>query len=436
MKSLLQIRTCKPKNQISSFQYFKICPSYKKLLRMNFITRLSVIIILLIRPTQIDAQWTQLNIGQPGEVRVVAAIGGNVFAGTSAGIYRSSDKGKNWTNVSSYYALCFSVKGSEIFAGTYLNGVVSSTDDGITWNITDTSLHREIDAITVNGNYIFAGGGAVMLRSSNNGSSWEVIQNGLQYGQTTVTGFAVTEGKILASTFAGVVVSTDNGNNWSGLVGTNSTNQVTGCIAVIDSTVLVGWEGGIIRSTDDGRSWYYPSSWIKTSITYSIIGDSSRIYAGTDSGVHLSTDGGVIWSPLNSGLPGGQAWPIAAQDTNLFAGTNQGIYISSDKGINWIPSGSGIIGSSVNSITGDGPMVIAAFNLNSIFESTDYGRTREQGTNLPNAVIYNVGAYGSNSFALTDSGIYQSSDNGKTWDHVNTNIMGPGPPRALTKSGS
>lgn len=416
-----------------------IVPRIKPL--KNSIVLLFSLIFLTAFIIPLEAQWKQLNVGQPGEVHTVDTIGNNVFAGTSAGIYRSTDQGATWINVSSYYARCFAAKGSEIFAGTYLNGVVRSTDGGTTWGMTDTSMTREIDAIVVNGNYIFAGGGAVMLRSSDDGSSWTVIENGLSYGQTTVTGFAVTEGKILASTFAGVVVSTDDGNDWSTLVTTGQADAVTNCVAVIDSTVLVGWPGGIIRSTDDGRTWPYPNGWVGTSTTFSIVGDSSRIYAGTISGVHVSTDDGVTWTPINNGLPGSQVWSITGNDTNLFAATSSGVYQSTNKGINWALSSEGISGWDGDYITGIGNDIFAVMTSPSggsilLYNSTDNGNTWTEDTSLHSSSIQAITVTNPYVYAITNSGIFASNNNGYSWTAINGGVMDTVYPARLVKSGS
>jgi|GEM_PF-944102 len=411
----------------------------------NYKALLSYLIISFLFVNSIDAQWQQLNVGLPGEVHVVAAIGDNVFAGSWAGIYRSTDQGKSWTNVSSYFARCFAAKGSEIFAGTYLNGVVRSTDGGITWNMTDTSMPKEIEAIAINGNYIFAGGGAIMLRSSNDGSSWTVIQNGLQYGQTTITCLVVTEGKILASTFAGVVVSTNNGNDWSTLVTTNSADGVTNCISVIDSTVLVGWPGGIIRSTDDGRTWYIPSSYIGTSTTFSIMGDSSRIYAGTVNGVHVSTDDGVTWSPINNGFPGEQALSIAEIDTTLFAASfDEGVFLSTNYGAGWVQANIGIYGWSGAYIAGRGTNLFAVMSSPTdasslLYSSTDNGNTWIADTSL-HSLVASITVTDKYAYAVTNNAIFESSDNGKSWYALNRGVMDSVGdtiyPRRLVKSGT
>ena len=202
----------------------------------------SIMIIFLLSPIDLEAQWKQLPVGSPGGgLWGVAVAGSNVFAGTAGGIFKSTNNGETWTNVSNIYTLCFAVKGSEIFAGTEVNGVIVSSDNGETWIQRDSALTTTIEALAIKDSIIFAAGGG-MFRSTDDGASWTTIQNGLGYGETTVTGLAVTEGKVLASTFAGVAFSTDDGDDWSDLVGTDETNGVTNCVAAIDSTVLVGWQ--------------------------------------------------------------------------------------------------------------------------------------------------------------------------------------------------
>ncbi len=408
----------------------------------NIIANTFVIVTILLFAVQLDAQWKQLEVGPPGQVWSLGKMGNFIFAGTVAGIYRSTDQGKSWTNMASYFGKCFAVKGTQIFAGTQYNGIVCSADSGKTWQMTDTSLHREIDAIAFEGNYIFAGGGAVMLRSSDDGSSWETIQNGLQYGQTTVTGMVVTEGKILASTFAGVVVSTDDGDNWSTLVGTGQANQVTNCVAVIDSTVLVGWAGGIIRSPDDGRSWYDPQGYIKTATIFSIAGDSLRIYAGTTDGVHVSTDDGVTWIPVNNGLPGEQGWYLTKNEMNLFAADGDfGVYASSDSGFSWAQTSQGISGWTGEYLAGNESNIFATISSPTggsqlLYHSTDNGNSWIQDTSLHGTWIQSITVTDSYVYAITNSGIFASSDNGDNWSAINGGIMDTVYPVSLAESNS
>ena len=403
----------------------------------KFLSISSIMIIVLLSPIELQSQWKQINVGSPGaNLWAVAVAGSNVFAGSAGGIFKSTNDGATWTNVSSIYTRCFTVKGSKIFAGTYDKGVIVSSDNGETWIQRDSGFTGDIEALAIKDSIIFAAGGG-MYRSTDDGVSWTTIQNGLGYGETTVSGLAITEGKVLASTFAGVAFSTDNGDNWSDLVGTDQTNGVTNCVAAIDSTVLIGWNGGVIRSTDDGRSWIEGSSWISTSTTFCFVGDSSRIYAGTTTGVHLSSDGGVTWAPINNGLPGNQVFSMATEGTILFATTySHGVYRSIDSGASWTSASAGIVQSEVNSIAGSGPNIYAVLEYDSLYSSTDNGTTWTADTSLHTGGIISSTVIGQEVYAMTHSGIFISSDNGKTWNTINGGVMDSIYPSLLVQSGS
>jgi photosystem II stability/assembly factor-like uncharacterized protein len=415
--------------------YLESIKAMKRLIRYKYVALYLISSMLIFSIAETTAQWKQLAVGSPGSgLWAVAVAGSNVFAGTAGGIFKSTNNGATWTNVSSIYTGCFTVKGSEIFAGTEHNGVIVSTDNGETWIQRDPEFKTTVNALTIKDSIIFAGGGG-MFRSTDDGASWTTIENGLGYGQTTVSGLTVTDGKILASTFAGVVLSTDDGDDWSTLVGTDEANDVTNCVAAIDSTVLVGWVGGIIRSTDDGTSWIEGSSWINTSTTFCIVGDSSRIYAGTVSGVHLSTDDGVTWRPVNNGLPGDQVLSMAKGVGILFASTfNYGVFRSTDSGATWTSASSGIVLSEVNSIAGEGPDVYAVMNNGSMYSSTDYGITWNADTSL-HVGTTSVSVIGQKVYAATNSGIFVSSDNGTTWDAINGGVMDTTYPTMVVQSG-
>ena len=134
------------------------------------------------------------------------------------------------------------------FAGTFA-GTYRSTDDGITWTDPDTSLTSNIEHIVVKDSVIYAGGGG-LFRSTDDGRSWTTIVNGIESGP--INGIVSVGTDLFVASGAGVMESTDGGNNRSTATGTGSVNDYTNCIAAYDSTILVGWVGGIIRSTDGG----------------------------------------------------------------------------------------------------------------------------------------------------------------------------------------
>ena len=320
--------------------------------RTVLILLVAVFLMTIGQVKQAHAQWKQLDVGNPWQVWGVAVFGSTAFAGTGAGIYRSTDGGQRWTNVNGAFTNCFLQKGSEIFAGCYY-GVLKSTDDGITWTNPDSALTSNIEHMVVKDSVIYAGGGG-MFRSTDDGVTWTAIENGLG---GTVTGLALVGTALFASTFAGVVKSADGGNSWSTVTGTGSVDDVTNAIAAYDSTILVGWNGGIIRSTDDGNTWNWPSTQdpMYSGTVFSIVMDSNYSYMGTENGVILSSDRGTTWYNPGSGLPVNKVLSLAVADTDLYATSfANGVYASTDNGANWTYAANGIVGSDITSISGEG----------------------------------------------------------------------------------
>jgi photosystem II stability/assembly factor-like uncharacterized protein len=402
----------------------------------KYIFTICFVVTLFFSFTRLNAQWKQLPVGQPGQVEAVMIYESYVFAGTSAGIYRSTNNGENWTNVSSAFTECFAIKGMKIFAGTY-KGILKSTDGGITWNNPDPSFTAEVQTLAVRDTEIYAGGAGI-FRSKDGGNSWTVIENGLQQFQYTIFGIAANNKRLFAATLAGLVVSTDDGNNWSttGSVVIPSLSTMN-CVAAQDSIVLVGSSGGLFRSNDYGSDTSWTQVNVSSNTVLSLTTDSNYAYAGTVSGARLSTDYGKTWSVINDGLPGNQIWSIAANNLKLIAGTmNSGVFFSSNNGTNWISASNGIVGSTANFIAGNNSNVFVVINNSTLDASTDNGISWSIDSTLHSKTIQSVSVDGSNVFAITIDGIYQSSDNGNNWGAINGDVMDTASPTFMVTSGS
>jgi len=78
--------------------------------------------------------------------------------------------------------------------------------------------------------------------SINNCSLWTDVSKGLPRG-TRIRSFAISGTNIFVGTWDGVYLSTDNGSNWSSV---NDGLKYTGiyCILVVDNTIFAGTYGG------------------------------------------------------------------------------------------------------------------------------------------------------------------------------------------------
>jgi hypothetical protein len=91
----------------------------------------------------------------------LAVSGSMIFAAAEEGVFRSSDDGATWTEVTNGLSdpsvHSIAVVGSTIFAGT-TSGVFQSSDNGANWRAVNTGLTSDmIFALAVSKDFLFAG---------------------------------------------------------------------------------------------------------------------------------------------------------------------------------------------------------------------------------------------------------------------------------------
>jgi photosystem II stability/assembly factor-like uncharacterized protein len=145
-----------------------------------------------------------------------------------------------------------------------------------------------------------------ILRSDDNGTSWELINNGLRsFDIRALVADPLNSDVIYAGTGdrRGVFATLDGGNTWQSI---SSDELATVSVLAMTSTVSEG--GTLLAGTDDGRIFAYKRSSRKWQLVsaYPGVGDivgisgepelGQYIYAGTANGdLLVSSDGGVSW---------------------------------------------------------------------------------------------------------------------------------------------
>ncbi|MDT8324579.1 MAG: hypothetical protein RRA94_10725, partial [Bacteroidota bacterium] len=144
---------------------------------------------------------------------------GDVLVGGRGLIHRSSDRGQSWSSVTPVPGSARSVHiavtaDGDWLAGAYREGLLRSTDEGITWEIVGASLpNNEVYSVSIiDGATVFAGLNSTTAISTDAGMTWELVS-----GMTGVNVYAVhqIEGEWLAAESSeGLYVSDDGGRNW------------------------------------------------------------------------------------------------------------------------------------------------------------------------------------------------------------------------------
>ncbi|HQI46800.1 MAG TPA: T9SS type A sorting domain-containing protein [Bacteroidales bacterium] len=168
-------------------------------------TKLLFFTIAILCSTFTNAQWQQTSLNTV-PAYCLALNGSNIFAGSSTGMYLSSNNGTNWnsanTGLTSNIIKSLAVSGTNIFAGTEGYGVYSSSNNGSNWDAT-TLMDAIVPAIAVCGNNIFAGTFEGVFSSTNNGVAWNAVNTGLSH--TTVFSLALNSSTLFAGTIDGGV---------------------------------------------------------------------------------------------------------------------------------------------------------------------------------------------------------------------------------------
>ena len=335
--------------------------------------------------------WIQLT---PPASYVTAFVGlsnGRLLAGTYSGIFKTDDGGQHWAPVSSasgdnlIYALTMTPWGS-LLIGTYLGGIFSSPDSGVTW-----------------------------------------LPIGLQGIQWTGPLACTASGIILAGSNDGLYASTDRGSSWNHISPTS--NGVHAFTFDQNKRLVIGLTGwtfytlnpafGVLFSTDNGTTW--GGSQLTKYAIVSLVPDSDGdLFAGTDGGVHLSTDGGKTWR-----MVGVSSFPVMALGSTstgtLFAGDDMdgGVFYSTNQGDDWCRVAWGLDNSGIRELAVNSQDHLFTSAGENSWRTTDCGTSWEVQMCEPiNQFNFNQAGYGY-AASLRDAsgvgGVFFSSDNGASW---------------------
>ncbi len=389
------------------------------------------------------------------------------------GIFRSTDDGANWTDISSdlprmqsdglfYYFWKFTVDKSNpnsMFIGTSVSfpeegagawedwGVYHTTDGGAHWNRSDTSVnlawmddaflperHALVLAMAPSDSNVIYWGRDWMNRTTDGGQNWTQIYSEHMGNAWKGTGFELM--MVEGVTF-------------------DPTNS---------STVYVGYDDmGPFRSDDHATSFVRmdakmdpydgddagkdievdPSNGDVYMSRYDGIGSAAQSNYSLGSVWH-STNRGMMWTRRSTGLPAGRPDlvldPVAGSPGNrtlYCASYGNTIYKTTDSGNSWTASGSGL-GSDADKVwevqlnPNNRNELYAGINAfgagGGLYKSTDSGGSWTKLTSFPAFDVLTIDYDGATNTLYvgatdnfdfnSDGGLYRSSDGGLTWTKI------------------
>ena len=451
------------------------------------------ILVLIFFAIRSDAQWVwQSNVGLRGWNCLVAKEGSIFTAGVDT-LYRSTDNGENWTSLPAWsdaktaddvivsaLAVVPSSTGdgsTNLFAGTRSGGIYRSTNNGESWTKmygSPTPSHY-IYAFGVSGSTVLAGmvGSVVgtgdgtvkvggVLRSTNDGESWNYTNAGLAYDDTTFGTYTVhcfasikigSSGTFYLGKSDGVYMSTSDGVGWTRISNGLPLNTLVNSLTATTNgeggtriTLFAGvWGKGVYRSTDNGSTWsaandgfswegssFGPMLYIDQFATSAVpSATSGSIIAVAFPSVYMSTDGGGKWWDTGWTSNGG-AGALCVNGENVLAmgsgpGNNTpGVWeysLAADTG--WVVQPSGTTDTLLAVKAVNGNTVWTGGSQGGVFMTANGGATWTSvgGGTVGSGTVNAVEALDANTaFVSTYSGnignIFRTTNGGSSWSAV------------------
>ena len=256
-------------------------------------------------------------------VRSFATDGRRFFVGTNNGLYRSLDSGRTWLFTPT-------INGGKVFVGVMIEGgrVLAGSDsalsisfnDGVSW----TPIISPISVLdlTRGTGFLFAATSFGVLRSSNSGTNWTFINNGIPSDLPGFKGLAGANALLFLALSATAYVSTNSGDTWSPAQTAWAPNTLTR-VFVNENIIYAATTGAMYNSRTQGASWLPASISIPdTARVTDMAATTSAVYCSTENnGVYSTANGGITWLSFTYNLPDRRVAALASDGRSLYAAT-------------------------------------------------------------------------------------------------------------------
>lgn len=352
-----------------------------------------------------------------------------VVAGGLTGVYRSTDAGRTWSQISDQInveSLAIDPRTNQrIYVGTWRQGW-RTDDGGANWKhiaegmVLDTDMFSiHIDPLKPDNVWVATCGW--VYNSKNTGDNWTRYRDGFDNRRIhDVKTDPCNPDVIYAGSVAGLYRTDDSGKSWYAVSDENLVINSIVLHAQRPNRIILGVEGdGVYVSNDRGKSFTRSSDGLFNLRITTIAPDpftKDRVYAavvfgGAASGIYRSNDGGKTWERASkAALPEVLTIAIASEadaEVKFLAGTEKGIFWSND-GETWTQAEPSSFPIRFEKIVRFNRMRSFAATAEGVMTTRDGGKTWYRLAGATNrAVDIALGALSGNKalFALTVAGL-------------------------------
>ena len=289
------------------------------------------------------------------------------------GLWVSRDKGQSWSEVEalrgqSIRAFAQSPSAPEmLYAGT-LEGVFRTSDGGLSWRqISPPGSHEihEVESLAIDPldpDTIYAGTWHLPWKSSDGGKNWQSIKDGIidDSDVFSIILDASSPGVVFASACSGIYRSVNAGKSFRAIKGIPSEARRTRVLLqdpVNFKVVYAGTTEGLYKSVDGGVSFQRMTGpeVIVNDIFVDPRDDNHLLLATDRGGVLMSRDGAASFTASNEGFSGRKVEALLVErggSGRIFAGVVNdksygGVFVSGKSGEGWKQIGEGLDGRDV-----------------------------------------------------------------------------------------
>ncbi len=176
--------------------------------------------------------WTETRVGTVGGCIALDPsdpdliyIGGGQYVSSSARLYKSTDGGASFADISSDLSDCASIDGiavhptnsNIVYAGVWSEGIYRSTDSGASWSLVHPHPYISCIAASVAGPDItYAASYNIVYKSTDAGVSWFETGSGIHGEEWTGDLYVRNDDAttVYAANYAGFYKTTNGGMNW------------------------------------------------------------------------------------------------------------------------------------------------------------------------------------------------------------------------------
>lgn len=349
---------------------------------------------------------------------VIANNGVFVAVGENGLVVSSKDNGTTWQKIitDTNQSLHSITRNKDTLVAVGEDGVIIRSDDyGKKWQIIKQEKVKCLLSIASHyDTFLAVGCDGDILKSDDNGKTWQKVESGTKKVLVSVANY---NGIFVAVGKSGTILkSEDNGKTWQSIASTTDKNLLS-IITYKDMFVAVGENGVIVKSNDNGKHWQSTVSGTNEHLFSIHLNNNSLVAVGNKGVIIKSKDNGISWQYTGSTTDKHYRSIASYSDNFVIVGLDGLIERSNDSGERWNRVNS-YANMTLLSSAKNNDVVVGVGSGGTIVRSDDNGRSWQNVESGTGKILYSVAVLNGEFLIVGENIILRSNDDGKNWQSV------------------